>query len=207
MHTSSASINKPALAFSILIVFAAFVFSGDKIFHINSNSFTITSFFDKLLTLRNNSFFSNSYRPSTNVNNNQQKSESQSITRLILKKSEEHNIDEKLVTAVIHSESGFNPRAVSRVGAQGLMQIMPSTGKTLGLSDPFDVEQNIDAGCRYLREQLDRFNDLDLALSAYNAGPGAVAAWKGVPPYPETRRFVAKVKALAKQPARDKAPK
>lgn len=101
-----------------------------------------------------------------------------------------------LLAAVAQVESGGNPRAVSPAGAQGLMQIMPATARSLGV-DPMNVQQAISGAARLLREGLDRFSSLDLALASYNAGPGAVQRYGGVPPYTETQAYVRKVKALS----------
>ena len=105
-----------------------------------------------------------------------------------------HAVPERLVWAVIRAESGFDPRAVSRQGARGLMQLMPETAAMLGVRDAFNPRENIDAGVRHLRALIERFrNDLRLAIAAYNAGERAVAAYGGVPPYPETREYVTQV--------------
>jgi len=112
----------------------------------------------------------------------------------IVRVAERYHLNEALLAAVAQAESAFNPRAVSADGAMGIMQLMPGTARRLGVLDPFDLEANLDAGARYLREQLDQFGgDVALALAAYNAGPGAVLRYGGMPPYPETRRFVARV--------------
>lgn len=102
----------------------------------------------------------------------------------------------RLVQAVMQVESGYNPKAVSRKGAMGLMQLMPETARELRVGDPFDPEQNIRGGTSYLRQLMGRFGSLELALAAYNAGPTAVTRHAGVPPYPETRNYVRKVLGL-----------
>lgn len=99
-----------------------------------------------------------------------------------------------LIQAVVKAESGYQVRALSPAGAQGLMQLMPATARELGVTDPFDIDQNIRGGAQYLRNMLDQFDgDLHLALSAYNAGPGTVAKYAGNVPYAETRAYVQRV--------------
>ncbi len=108
-----------------------------------------------------------------------------------------HNVDPSLVRAVIKVESNFNPHAVSRRGAMGLMQIMPSTARSLKVNNPFDPTENIDAGVRHLRQLLDSFGgNVQLSLAAYNAGAGAVHTHKGIPPYRETRNYVRQITEL-----------
>jgi hypothetical protein len=115
--------------------------------------------------------------------------------REITDASARYGVPERLVSAVIRAESGFNPRAVSRKGAQGLMQLMPQTASILGVRDSFDPRENIDGGVRHLRGLIDRFaNNLALAIAAYNAGEKAVNLYGGrIPPYPETQEYVTKV--------------
>lgn len=112
------------------------------------------------------------------------------IKRLIKKYASHYGVDEKLILALAHVESRYDCKAVSRAGAQGVMQIMPQTQKELGLTTPFDPAANVEAGIRYFKRMFDRFGDIRLALAAYNAGPGQVDKYKGVPPFPETRKYV-----------------
>lgn len=112
----------------------------------------------------------------------------------------EQGVDEAIVRAIIHAESAFNPNALSRVGAQGLMQLMPATARRFGVSDAFDASQNISGGVKYLAWLLKRFNgNLTLAAAGYNAGEGAVDKYNGVPPYSETQRYVQRVGVLAER--------
>ncbi|MGO4221057.1 lytic transglycosylase domain-containing protein [Lysobacter sp. TAF61] len=112
----------------------------------------------------------------------------------------QHGVDEAIVRAIIHAESAYNPNALSRVGAQGLMQLMPATARRFGVSNAFDAGQNIQGGVQYLAWLLKRFNNnLALAAAGYNAGEGAVDKYKGVPPYSETQRYVVRVAQLAER--------
>lgn len=111
-----------------------------------------------------------------------------------------HGIDEAIVRAIIHAESAFNPNALSRVGAQGLMQLMPATARRFNVGNAFDAGQNIQGGVEYLAWLLKRFDgNLTLAAAGYNAGEGAVDKYKGVPPYGETQRYVQRVGVLAER--------
>ncbi len=117
----------------------------------------------------------------------------ESISELIKTYSQTYGIEKELVEAVVRVESNFNVQAVSGAGARGLMQIMPETSQELGLDAPFDAKKNLEAGIRYLRMLLNRFGDISLALAAYNAGPGNVEKYGGIPPFAQTRSYVKKV--------------
>lgn len=116
---------------------------------------------------------------------------------LIRRASDRYQVGFGLIKAVIHAESAFNPRAVSRKGALGLMQLMPGTAREMGVRDVFSPEQNISGGTRYLKQMLLRYNnDLRLSLAAYNAGPNLVDRLGGVPPFPETHQYIYRVLEL-----------
>jgi soluble lytic murein transglycosylase-like protein len=116
------------------------------------------------------------------------------LERMVEQAAERHQVDPALIRAVVAAESGWDPRAVSQKGAMGLMQLMPERARQLGVNDPFDPEQNVDAGVRHLRELLERYDgNLELALAAYNAGPGAVDRAGRVPNIPETVDYVRKI--------------
>lgn len=116
------------------------------------------------------------------------------VDHLIQKAAEHYGIDEKLVRSVVKAESNFDADVVSHAGAQGLMQLMPATAEGLGVSNPFDPEQNLMGGTKYLKQMLDRYDgDQKLALAAYNAGPGNVDKYGGVPPFRETQNYITKI--------------
>ncbi|HZR57013.1 MAG TPA: lytic transglycosylase domain-containing protein [Terriglobales bacterium] len=118
----------------------------------------------------------------------------QEITDLVNSAGDRHHIDPDFINSVIHAESGFNSRAVSSKGAQGLMQLMPNTASGLGVTNAFDAGANVEGGTRYLRELLERYNyDVVKALAAYNAGPMRVDHYHGVPPYYETQAYIARI--------------
>lgn len=112
---------------------------------------------------------------------------------IIRQEADRHGIDRGLVKAVIHTESGFNPKALSKPGAQGLMQLMPATAQHYGVTDPFNPTQNVRAGAHHLKYLLDRYDNIELALAAYNAGEGNVEKYGGVPPFAETQDYIKRV--------------
>jgi hypothetical protein len=132
----------------------------------------------------------------------------QSLDAMVNGAGQRHQIDPDFINSVIRAESGFNNRAVSKKGAQGLMQLMPQTASHLGVANSFDPNSNVEGGTKYLRELLEKYNyDVPKALAAYNAGPKRVDQYRGVPPYNETRAYVAKIirdfnrKKLAENPS------
>ncbi|HEX8713182.1 MAG TPA: lytic transglycosylase domain-containing protein [Terracidiphilus sp.] len=116
------------------------------------------------------------------------------LDEMLARAGQQHNLDRDLLASVVHAESNGDPHAVSRAGAQGLMQLMPATAASMGVKNSFQPQQNVSGGSAYLDEMLTRYgNNLSLALAAYNAGPEAVDRYHGIPPYPETRAYVARV--------------
>jgi soluble lytic murein transglycosylase-like protein len=131
----------------------------------------------------------------------------QKIEVMIREVSARYNVDPALIRAVIETESNWNSKAISRKGALGLMQLVPGTARQLGVNNAFDPKQNLDGGVRYLHTLLERYTgDLDRALAAYNAGPGAVDRARGVPRYRETREYVQKVTDSYFRPGSDRFP-
>jgi soluble lytic murein transglycosylase-like protein len=123
----------------------------------------------------------------------------QAYDDIIVEAAEKYDMDANLIRAVMQAESAFHPYAVSRAGAEGLMQLMPELSDEMGVSDSFDPRENIMGGARYLKRLLDYHNgNIDLALASYNAGPGNVERYGGVPPFRETRNYVKTIKQILK---------
>ncbi len=132
--------------------------------------------------------------PSSSSSASTWKGDSKDFDGMIADASKKHGVDESLIRAVIRQESAYNPKATSHCGAMGLMQLMPDTAKELGCADAYDPYQNIMGGTKYLKQLLERFDgNMTKAIAGYNAGPGAVEQYGGLPPYRETQDYVTKV--------------
>ncbi|WP_303393581.1 lytic transglycosylase domain-containing protein [Tuberibacillus sp. Marseille-P3662] len=148
----------------------------------NENKPTISEPFDRSLIP-----FQTRSVPETNGSNSE-------YDNIIRKASAQYGVNEQLIRSVVQQESGFNPLSQSKAGAAGLMQLMPATAQSLGVTNRLDPEQNINGGTKYLKQMLDRFNgNKVLALAAYNAGPGNVEKYNGVPPFSETQNYVKQI--------------
>jgi soluble lytic murein transglycosylase-like protein len=179
---------------------ARFKKSGKVVISNDSRAITAYRFFgdirESLVSIRSSRTLS--FRPfgSAVYNSSASAATPLHLASAIADASRTHGVDPRLVAAVARRESAWNSNAVSRTGACGIMQLMPETARYRGVRNVFDARDNIFGGARYLRTLLDTFGgDLDLTLAAYNAGPGAVAKYRGIPPYRETRAYVAAVKA------------
>jgi soluble lytic murein transglycosylase-like protein len=195
----AASLNADDRRFSAADVPGAGIHKGGKVVITNnSSSITATRFFgnirEALVTLKSTPVLA--YQPygSAVFDSNAD------APALFKEAAQTHGVDPRLLVAIAHRESAMNPNATSRAGACGLMQLMPATARFLGIANIFDPHENVFGAARYLRTLLDTFHgDLDLTLAAYNAGPGAVLRYKGVPPYRETRAYVKNVRARYEQ--------
>lgn len=128
------------------------------------------------------------------IRKTEKKYDEKMLNEIIARTASLHDIDPAIIKAIVRAESGYDPKAVSKKGARGLMQLMPETAKAMGVDNSFDPEHNIRGGVKYFKMLLDKFDgEMELALAAYNAGTGKVRKYNGVPPYRATKRFIRKV--------------
>ena len=160
---------------------------------VNQNIQSLANPAQQLSQIQTNNVLQQAVAAQSNI---QQPANKAQILNVVSQISKKHGVDEKLVKALIKQESGFNPKAKSKAGAMGLMQLMPSTAKHLGVKDPYNTVQNVEGGVKYLKSMLNKYNgNVILALAAYNAGPAAVDKYSGVPPYKETQNYVKNILA------------
>lgn len=152
--------------------------------------------FENMLTAAGQADTSATFTPP--LDSGRKTASSNEVTQMVCLAARKYGVDPQLAMAVAETESNFSPSVVSSAGAVGVMQLMPDTAKALGVKDIFDPRDNVDGGVRYLKQLLNSFNgDVTKAVAAYNAGPNAVKQYGGVPPYGETKQYVAKVLSLA----------
>lgn len=155
---------------------------------------TLIPSYEQVITNYTNPIANNTFTVPRSVTNANKRVTTAEINAIVKEAATRYGVDEKLIHAIIKMESNYNPNAVSRAGAVGLMQLMPATARSVGVTDPFDIRQNIFGGTAYFSKMLKSHQgDIKLALAAYNAGPGNVKKYGGIPPFKETQNYIRKV--------------